>query len=235
MQRSSQSTRQIARTHNRDSWPRWHDGQDSRREPRLRFPVYRWETYRQERANLSPTPCFILVIWGKVRALPHLQQTQGRFTNEGSPYLLAHGLSWAGFFGHHRPRAGAGRRRGTPRCDSPYWLGGGARGGRLANDSACPAGAPISPRRAGLFVGASCGANRPGRNELHAAQRELLEETGYTAAEVAPDSAFLRQPGIRGRNHVRIPRDRLLAGPAQPEADEIIYKRMVPCPWRSGW
>ena len=47
----------------------------------------------------------------------------------------------------------------------------------------------------------------PGEKALHAAQRELLEETGYTATHLAT--------GLR-------------AGPAQPEADEVIHKRMLP-------
>ena len=48
----------------------------------------------------------------------------------------------------------------------------------------------------------------PGEQELQAAKRELLEETGYTAATLAAHSEVLRQPRIRGRDHVGISRHR---------------------------
>ena len=40
-----------------------------------------------------------------------------------------------------------------------------------------------------------------GENELTAAKRELLEETGYSAKQLEAHPAFLRQPGFRGGNH----------------------------------
>ncbi len=45
----------------------------------------------------------------------------------------------------------------------------------------------------------------PGEQELPAAKRELLEETGYTADQVAPHPEVLCQPRIRGRDHVGVP------------------------------
>jgi ADP-ribose pyrophosphatase len=55
-----------------------------------------------------------------------------------------------------------------------------------------------------------------GENDLHAAKRELLEETGYTASRWRRILHFYASPGF------------LRAGPAQPEADEVIKIRMVP-------
>jgi ADP-ribose pyrophosphatase len=70
----------------------------------------------------------------------------------------------------------------------------------------------------------------PGENELHAAQRELLEETGYTARKWRRILHFYASPGFVAETMSVFLATELLAGPAQPEADEIIYKRMVPLP-----
>jgi ADP-ribose pyrophosphatase len=67
-----------------------------------------------------------------------------------------------------------------------------------------------------------------GENDLHAAKRELLEETGYTASQWRPILHFYASPGFLAEAmNVYFARG-LRAGPAQPEADEVIQVRMVP-------
>jgi ADP-ribose pyrophosphatase len=68
----------------------------------------------------------------------------------------------------------------------------------------------------------------PGENELHAAQRELLEETGYTARHWRRILNFYASPGFVAETMSVFLATGLRAGPAQPEADEVIYKRLVP-------
>lgn len=68
----------------------------------------------------------------------------------------------------------------------------------------------------------------PGENELHAAQRELLEETGYTATHWRRILNFYASPGFVAETMSVFLATGLRAGPSQPEADEIIYKRLVP-------
>jgi ADP-ribose pyrophosphatase len=70
----------------------------------------------------------------------------------------------------------------------------------------------------------------PGEEELHAAQRELLEETGYTAARWRRILKFYASPGFVAETMSVYLATGLYAGKAQPEADEIIYKRLVPLP-----
>jgi ADP-ribose pyrophosphatase len=70
----------------------------------------------------------------------------------------------------------------------------------------------------------------PGEHELKAAQRELLEETGYTAAKWRRILKFYASPGFVAETMSVFLATGLRAGEAQPEADEIIYKRMVPLP-----
>jgi ADP-ribose pyrophosphatase len=65
-------------------------------------------------------------------------------------------------------------------------------------------------------------------SELHAAQRELLEETGYTARRWRRILNFYASPGFVAETMSVFLATGLRAGPAQPEADEIIYKRLVP-------
>jgi len=67
-----------------------------------------------------------------------------------------------------------------------------------------------------------------GESELHAAQRELLEETGYTAQHWRRILNFFASPGFVAETMSVFLATGLRAGPAQPEADEIIFKRMVP-------
>ena len=70
----------------------------------------------------------------------------------------------------------------------------------------------------------------PGEHELKAAKRELLEETGYTAAHWRRILKFYASPGFMAETMSIFLATGLRAGIAQPEADEIIYKRLVPLP-----
>jgi len=70
----------------------------------------------------------------------------------------------------------------------------------------------------------------PGEKELKAAQRELLEETGYTATIWRRSLKFYASPGFVAETMAVFLATGLRAGEAQPEEDEIIYKRMVPLP-----
>ena len=68
----------------------------------------------------------------------------------------------------------------------------------------------------------------PGENALHAAQRELLEETGYTASHWRRILKFYATPGFVAETMSVYLATGLRAGPAHPEADEVIHKRMFP-------
>jgi len=70
----------------------------------------------------------------------------------------------------------------------------------------------------------------PGEKELAAAKRELLEETGYTASKWKRILKFYASPGFVAETMSVFLATGLRAGEAQPEEDEIIYKRMVPLP-----
>lgn len=70
----------------------------------------------------------------------------------------------------------------------------------------------------------------PGEQELTAARRELLEETGYTAAHWRRIMKFYASPGFVAETMSVFLATGLRAGEAQPEEDEVIYKRMVPLP-----
>jgi ADP-ribose pyrophosphatase len=70
----------------------------------------------------------------------------------------------------------------------------------------------------------------PGEQELHAAKRELLEETGYTAANWRRILKFFASPGFVAETMAVYLATGLRAGQAQPEEDEVIYKRLVPLP-----
>jgi ADP-ribose pyrophosphatase len=67
----------------------------------------------------------------------------------------------------------------------------------------------------------------PGENALHAAKRELLEETGYTASHWRLILNFYPTPGFVAETMAVYLATGLRAGPAHPEADEVIHKRMV--------
>lgn len=70
----------------------------------------------------------------------------------------------------------------------------------------------------------------PGESELKAARRELLEETGYTAARWRRILKFYASPGFVDETMAVYLATGLRKGKAQPEEDEIIYKRLVPLP-----
>jgi ADP-ribose diphosphatase len=70
----------------------------------------------------------------------------------------------------------------------------------------------------------------PGEHELQAAKRELLEETGYTAAKWRRILKFYASPGFVAETMAVFLATGLRAGIAQPEEDEIIFKRLVPLP-----
>ncbi len=67
-----------------------------------------------------------------------------------------------------------------------------------------------------------------GENDLTAAKRELLEETGYTASRWRRILRFYASPGFLAETMNLYFARGLRAGPAQPEADEVIHTRMVP-------
>lgn len=70
----------------------------------------------------------------------------------------------------------------------------------------------------------------PGEQELTAARRELLEETGYTAAHWRRILKFYASPGFVAETMSVFLATGLRTGEAQPEEDEVIYKRMVLLP-----
>ncbi len=72
----------------------------------------------------------------------------------------------------------------------------------------------------------------PGEQELKAAQRELIEETGYTATKWKRILKFYASPGFVAETMAVFLATGLRRGIAQPEEDEIIYKRMGP--WDTG-
>jgi len=66
-----------------------------------------------------------------------------------------------------------------------------------------------------------------GENDLAAAKRELLEETGYTASRWRRILHFYASPGFLAEAMNLYFARGLRPGPAQPEADEVIQVRMV--------
>jgi ADP-ribose pyrophosphatase len=69
-----------------------------------------------------------------------------------------------------------------------------------------------------------------GEQPLPAAKRELLEETGYTAAHWRRILRFYASPGFVAETMSVYLATGLRAGKAQPEADEVIQQRMVSLP-----
>ena len=67
-----------------------------------------------------------------------------------------------------------------------------------------------------------------GENDLTAAKRELLEETGYTASRWRRILRFYASPGFLAETMNLFLARGLRPGQAQPEADEVIHVRMVP-------
>jgi len=70
----------------------------------------------------------------------------------------------------------------------------------------------------------------PGEKELLAAQRELLEETGYTALHWRRILNFYASPGFVAETMSVFMATGLRRGKAQPEDDEIIQQRLVALP-----
>jgi len=70
----------------------------------------------------------------------------------------------------------------------------------------------------------------PGERELHAAKRELIEETGYRADRWRRILKFYASPGFVAETMAVYLATGLHAGEAEPEDDEVIYKRMLPLP-----
>ncbi len=69
-----------------------------------------------------------------------------------------------------------------------------------------------------------------GEQELAAAKRELIEETGYRADRWRRIFKFYASPGFVAETMSVFLATGLRAGEAEPEDDEIIHKRMVPLP-----
>src|SRR5579862_531040 len=67
----------------------------------------------------------------------------------------------------------------------------------------------------------------PGEKELPAAQRELQEETGYSASNWRRIFKFYASPGFVAETMSVYLATGLRPGKAQPEEDEKIHKRMV--------
>ncbi|MCU1296585.1 MAG: hydrolase [Acidobacteriaceae bacterium] len=67
-----------------------------------------------------------------------------------------------------------------------------------------------------------------GEHELHAAKRELLEETGYTASRWKRIFKFYASPGFVAETMSLYLAQGLTAGVAQPEDDEVITVRFFP-------
>jgi ADP-ribose pyrophosphatase len=70
----------------------------------------------------------------------------------------------------------------------------------------------------------------PGESELEAAKRELIEETGYRAKNWRRILNFYASPGFVAETMSVFLATGLREGDAQPEEDEVIYKRLFPLP-----
>jgi ADP-ribose diphosphatase len=70
----------------------------------------------------------------------------------------------------------------------------------------------------------------PGENELEAAKRELIEETGYRAAHWRRILKFYASPGFVAETMAVYLATGLRLGEAEPEEDEVIQKRLTPLP-----
>ena len=70
----------------------------------------------------------------------------------------------------------------------------------------------------------------PGENELKAAKRELIEETGCRADRWRRILKFYASPGFVAETMAVYLATGLRAGEAEPEEDEVIQIRMLPLP-----
>jgi len=71
------------------------------------------------------------------------------------------------------------------------------------------------------------GKLEPGEDPLAGAQRELAEETGYSARKWKPLVEYFASPGFLGEAMKVFIAEGLVAGDAHPEADEEIEFRLV--------
>jgi ADP-ribose pyrophosphatase len=71
------------------------------------------------------------------------------------------------------------------------------------------------------------GKLEPGEDALAGAQRELAEETGYSAKKWKPLVEYFASPGFLGEAMKVFTAEGLVAGDAHPEADEDIDFRLV--------
>lgn len=74
-----------------------------------------------------------------------------------------------------------------------------------------------------------------GEDALTAAQRELAEETGYSASEWSPALVYYASPGFLDETMSLFAARDLRKGKATPEDDECIVSRMVPLPQAVEW
>jgi ADP-ribose pyrophosphatase len=70
----------------------------------------------------------------------------------------------------------------------------------------------------------------PGEDELKAAKRELIEETGYRAEHWRRILRFYASPGFMAETMAVYLATGLRRGQAEPEEDEVIQIRMMPLP-----
>jgi ADP-ribose pyrophosphatase len=70
----------------------------------------------------------------------------------------------------------------------------------------------------------------PGEEELTAAKRELIEETGYRADDWRRILKFYASPGFVAETMAVYLATGLHRGEAEPEDDEVIQKRILPLP-----
>jgi ADP-ribose pyrophosphatase len=69
-----------------------------------------------------------------------------------------------------------------------------------------------------------------GEQELQAAKRELIEETGYRAARWRRILKFYASPGFVAETMSVFLATGLRVGEAEPEDDEVIHTEMIPLP-----
>jgi ADP-ribose diphosphatase len=74
-----------------------------------------------------------------------------------------------------------------------------------------------------------------GESPLEAAQRELAEETGYSASEWKPALCYYASPGFVDETMTVFAARDLRRGKASPEEDESIVSRLVPLSRAVAW